>query len=374
MNLYYDIVLNEDTAQMPKLFPLPSESGAGFCVPASPEQLSLNLRTMLPEPNPPARERLKNIVIMLPGKSNCGFCAFASKLLPDLNSMSAGAQCFPFYRYEPIAHDDIFSSAVKADFVRQEAITDQALSVFARFYPFAYAQRPKSRGGAGLNKLDIFCYIYAVQHHPEYKKRFAVNLNKELPRIPFVGCAGCASEQEMQIKGSARFEAFAETGRQLLQLHVNYEEAEPYKVKEVWSKKAPEGAGPDNPGPVVKLAWAKRRDPETGKSVEDYSRLIYNANLTLEGLPERAQDYTINGRSAIDWLIDRYKITVDKDTGIRNDPNQFAPENPRYILDLVKKVLTVAVGSLDLIGRLGDMPLNEQPQPAFYPPSWRPAL
>ncbi|MBQ7502553.1 DEAD/DEAH box helicase [bacterium] len=367
---YYDRAMNEYTYQMPKIFPLPSESGSGLCMPDSPEQFSLNLNTLQLEPAVSgSRERLKNVVITLTlGKQ--GGSVLAARYLPDLH-FNGDCQCFPYYWYEPVAQDSIFADSAKAAFIRHEAITDTALRTFAGVYPQAYAQRVRGRGGAGLNKLDIFCYIYAVLHHPEYKKRFAVNLNKELPRIPFVGGSGCATAAEERIRNSQKFEAFAEIGRQLLQLHINYEEAEPYKAREVWSKKLPEGVGPDNPGPVTKLAWGKKKDPESQKSVEDYTRLIYNANLTLEGLPERAQDYVVNGYSALDWVIDRYQVKVDKATEIRNDPNEFAPENPRYILELIKKVLTVAVRSLDLIDRLGDMALSELPQPDFYPSVWQ---
>ena len=189
----------------------------------------------------------------------------------------------------------------------------------------------------------VWLYIYAIFHHPEYKERFATNLSKELPRIPLVE--------------RAYFERFVQIGRELLRLHVNYEDQKPYKVKEVLSKHHPEEISEKRPGRITKLSWAKKRD-EQGKSVPDYTRLIYNEYLTLEGLPEEAQRYTINGRSAIDWLIDQYRVKVDDDTEIRKDPNEFAPDKPRYILDLIEKVLTVAVKSLELIDELKQLAIG----------------
>ena len=110
------------------------------------------------------------------------------------------------------------------------------------------------------------------------------------------------------------------------------------------------------------------RDKETGKLVKDFTVLKVSDSLTLRGIPERAQEYVVNGKSALGWLVDRYKVTTDKKSGIVNDPNLYAPDNPRYIVDLVESVITVSLETLDIVDSLP--PLNELPHPANWPTAW----
>ncbi len=116
------------------------------------------------------------------------------------------------------------------------------------------------------------------------------------------------------------------------------------------------------------MAWGKVRDKKTGKLVKDFTVLKVSDSLTLRGIPERAQEYVVNGKSALAWLVDRYQMKVDKKSGIVNDPNLYAPDNPRYIVDLVESVITVSLETLDIVDSLPT--LNELPHPANWPAAW----
>ena len=244
---------------------------------------------------------------------------------------------FPLYWYEEQSD---------GSYKRHDAITDEALAVFQSAYPKCYEytydsrtqkgivthqeKRSKARGGIEITKEDIFYYIYGILHSPEYRERFDTNLQKELPRIPLVDT-------------NTTFRRFAEAGRQLADLHLNYETVERWSVREIGST--------DDPGKVTKLKWGKKKDATTGKSVNDYSVLVYNKNLTLHDIPESAQNYVVNGKSALGWLVDRYQVRTDKDSDIVNDPNNYS-DDPRYIVDLIERVITVSMKTLDIVSAL----------------------
>jgi predicted helicase len=132
------------------------------------------------------------------------------------------------------------------------------------------------------------------------------------------------------------FWAFSKAGRDLTELHINYETVKPYPLKEV--------------GSALSLKVEKLRFP----SKTDKSKIIYNNTLTLEGIPEEAYEYVVNGRSAIEWLLDRYQVYTDKDSGITNDPNDWCTEvgDPRYIVDLIKRVVTVSLETMKIVKAL----------------------
>ena len=149
----------------------------------------------------------------------------------------------------------------------------------------------------------------------------------------------------------AEFDKFAAAGKQLMDLHVNYEDLEPWPLdvqvkgdesdRETWR--------------VLKMKWAKRKDPETGKNVNDVTKLIYNPKVTITGIPAEADGYMLGSRSALAWIIDRYQVKKDKASGIINDPNDWADEvgNPRYIVDLIGRVTRVATETVRIVGELG---------------------
>ena len=270
--------------------------------------------------------------------------------------LNAGAQCFPLYWYEEVEPEETsvgYGTLFGADqgeltfddadsdptgdgkrYARHYAITDTALRVFRQAYPHTR-----------ITKEDIFYYIYGVLHSPEYRQRFENNLRKELPRIPL----------------AKDFKAFMKAGRELADLHLNYETVDRWPLMEQGNK--------TNPGRTVKMTYpAKVKDPDTGRKVPDRTILKVAENLTIHGIPLRAYDYVVNGKSAIGWLIDRYKVTTDKKSGIVNDPNEYS-DDPRYIVDLVERVITVSMRTLDIVDGLP--PLDELPQPADWPLEWK---
>ena len=198
----------------------------------------------------------------------------------------------------------------------------------------------RDRYGKQVTKSSIFSYVYGILHSHEYRERYAVSLKKELPRIPDVATARA-------------FHGFAEAGQALFDLHLGYEEAQPFALIEDWSpdcnREVPETYR------VTKMRFAgSSRSP-------DRSSLIYNDHITLRGIPEETHDYLIGSRSALGWVMDRYQVKTDKNSGIVNDPNDWAIEHgqPRYLLDLVKRIVTVSLETLRIVRNLP--PLDEAP-------------
>lgn len=282
--------------------------------------------------------------------------------IPDFHYVG-DTQCFPLYWYEESksAEGLFVNGDVKRGYVRHDAITDETLRVFRASYPNVFGggkgrtiEQAKADGLPSkiansnerfdVNKVDIFYYVYGILHSPEYRSRFEANLQKELPRIPL----------------SRNFREFCAAGRALAKLHLGYEAIEPWPVKEVGLTLLP--------GPVQKIKWGKRKDPETGKKVDDHTVLIYNENLVIKDIPEAAQRYTVNGRSPLEWVIDRYQVKTDKASGIVNDPNEYS-DDPRYIVDLIEKLIRVSMETMEIIDQL---PLvSELPQPANWPFAWK---
>ena len=212
---------------------------------------------------------------------------------------------------------------------RQDNISDEALDAY------------RSRYGEWVTKDDIFAYVYGILHSPDYRERYTDDLAKLLPRIPEVATADA-------------FRAFSEAGQQLLDLHIGYEDVQPYPLEERLVSGSPEA--PERYR-VQKMRWAG-----TSKS-PDRSAIVYNDWVTLAGIPDEAHDYVVGPRSALEWLLDRYRVTTDKASGIVNDPNDWGAEigNLRYIVDLVKRVTTVSVETMAIVTALP--PLEEATQP-----------
>ena len=257
------------------------------------------------------------------------------------------SQCFPLYWYENGKAEDGLFDSKRRNYTRHDAITDEALSVFRETYPHAFLGRFKKDGGEELNKEDIFYYVYGILHSPEYRERFVSNLKKELPRIPLAD----------------DFAAFSRAGRKLAQLHLNYETVEPWGFIEEESKA-------DAPGRTKKMKFGKCKKTDENPKGVDRTVLHVSEETTLRGIPEEAYEYAVNGRSAIEWLIDRYQVTTDTKggSGIVNDPNEYS-DDPRYIVDLVKRVVTVSMETMEIIHMLP--PLREKEQPASWPMAWK---
>jgi len=287
--LYFDQYFNHRVGQMPRIFPNPT---------------------------------LQNLVICVTGIGAAkDFNAFISDTLPDIQ-LQANGQCFPLHTYEkPDDKGGLFSTS-SSEYVKKDNIPDSIRAEFRKVY-----KNPK------ISKEDIFYYVYGILHSPEYKSRFAADLKKRLPRIPF----------------AQDFKAFSQAGRDLAKWHLNYETIEPYPLSESTGEL---GFESKHPYQVQKMKFAgKAREP-------DKTTLIYNSNITLSGIPLSAYDYIVNGKSALEWIIERYQVTTDKASGIKNDPNDWAPDNPRYIIDLIKRIVRVSLETLKIVDKLPK--LNEK--------------
>ena len=286
---------------------------------------------------------MSNLAICLTGGASPS--CLMTDILPD-HHFVGDSQCFPLYWYEESESlGGLFGEEPQGGLTRHDAITDQALGVFRKAYPRAFAGRYKKDGGEELSKEDIFFYVYGILHSSEYRERFAANLKKELPRIPL----------------AEDFRAFSEAGRKLAGLHLNYESVEP------WGGIVEDGDSAD-PGRTEKMTFGKCKKDEEHPDGKDMTVLHVAQNLTLRNIPLEAYDYVVNGRSAIGWLMDRYQVRCDKASGIVNDPNDYS-DDPRYIVDLVESVVTVSIETMNVVRSLP--PLHERPQPADWPMEWK---
>ena len=297
-HLYMDRVLNNSVEQMPTFFPTPDTHNLSIVV----------------ERGLPALGRTIAII--------------ATNAVPDTKA-GAGAsgracQVLPRYTYDE-PPDGEQAPLIQDEPHRRDNITDDALDSY------------RARYGEWVTKDQIFAYVYGILHSPDYHARYANDLAKLLPRIPETATVEA-------------FSAFSEAGQQLLDLHIDYEEANPYPLEERLSADAP---GEPERYRVKKMRWGG-----TSKA-PDRSMIIYNDWITLASIPDEAHEYAVGPRSALAWLIDRYRVTTDKTSGIVNDPNDWATEHnqPRYILDLVKRIVTVSLETMAIVKSLP--PLEE---------------
>ena len=245
----------------------------------------------------PETETENRVIIVSDHGFRSEFSALMANLIPDLHTLSTsdGFQCFPFYIYDEDGTN------------RRENITDWTLTEFRTHYK-----------DNTITKWDIFHYNYGLLHHPEYREKYEANLKRDLPHIPF----------------ATDFRGYADAGARLANLHVNYESQPEYdKLKFVQT-------------PDVPLDWRV----EKMKLSKDKTQIVYNNFLTLDGIPSKAFDYRLGTRSALEWVIDQYRIKTDKRSGIINDPNR--ADDPQYIVKLIGKVITVGLETVDIINQL----------------------
>lgn len=294
------------------------------------------------------------------------FTVLACSSLPDLHFLGAGVgtQTFPLYTWEPLSptsggEPDLFAELATASESRANGATTASSLDFSRpigdqvpvildgyrrvdnVTDATLASYREHYGDTGITKEDIFFYVYALLHHPEYRERYEDDLKKMLPHIP----------------RAAGFHTYASVGRELADLHVNYERVEPYpSVQEEASLHAPA-----DPWERYRIGERKMRFPKLGRRDKDFTRLEYNDYVTLTGIPAEAQGYSISGRSPLEWIIDRYHVKTDKASGIVNDPNDFLREQgrPDAVVDLIKRLVTVSMRTQELLATLPKLEIPE---------------
>ena len=253
--------------------------------------------------------------------ARAGFSVMMVAMVPDLNLLAAGAQCFPLHLYEISDIDNgLFGQQPSATdahgYTRRDAITDDALTKFCAAY------------GNAVSKHDIFHYIYGLLHVPAYRQRFANNLSKELPHIPLTADPN-------------HFTALVAAGRELGDLHIGFDRVDPWPLEfanGVWD--APAGTDPATYFRVQKMKLGGTQ------KAPDRTTIIYNGNITVTGIPENAWDYEVNGKPALKWVMERQAVSTDKASGIVNDANHYATEtigDPSYPLKLLACVIRVSM-------------------------------
>jgi predicted helicase len=274
----------------------------------------------------------QNMVISVTGRgATKQFCALITNQLPDLEMVSKG-QCFPLYLYEKITQEksistgDLFdeqadSTITETQYQRKDGISDEGLKHFQTAYP-----------NEQITKEDIFYYTYGLLHSEEYRTRYADNLTKELPRIPCV-------------KKAEDFWAFSKAGRDLAHWHLNYETVDKYPATLDTGSTAYNSLSAED-FYVVKMKFAKK---------DDKSTVVYNKRITVKGIPLEAYDYVVNGKPALEWVMERQGVSTHKESGIVNDANDWANEtmnNPAYPLELFLRVITVSLETMKIVRSL----------------------
>ena len=254
-NLFFDRVMNQRVFVLPSIFPTPET------------------------------EAENRMIWLKVGAAWPMFALMIDKISDTLPQ--SGSQCFPFYTYDEDGTN------------RRENITDWALEQFRTHYQ-----------DNTITKWDIFHYVYALLHHPDYRERYQANLKRDLPHIPF----------------GSDFWGFAKAGQRLGEIHVGYEDVDAYPLRFIENLERPIDLSPRLRGGGL---WRV----EKMKLSKDKTQLVYNDFLTLEGIPAKAFDYRLGNRSALEWVIDQYRVKTDKRSGIVNDPNR--ADDPRYIVKLI---------------------------------------
>lgn len=303
--LYFDGLMNHRVGQIPRIFP---------------------------------EENCNNQVIAVSGVgARSGFSALMMDKIPSLDCIEKG-QCFPRWLYEPAAAElesGLFAEqktdapAVK----RRDAITDDGLTYFQTAYP-----------GETITKDDLFYFVYGLLHSPDYRSRYADNLSKQLPRLPLP-------------KQVEDFRAFVAAGHALGELHVGYESAEPYPV----TVKEGDLRLANIPDPVAyyrveQMKFAGKR-PNLDKTT-----VIYNPRITMTGIPPEAYDYVVNGKPALEWVMERQAVRTDPASGIVNDANRYAVEtagDPAYPFELFCRVITVSLETLRVMKSLPALDIRD---------------
>ena len=184
------------------------------------------------------------------------------------------------------------------------------------------------------NEEELFYYIYGILHSKEYRTYYHNDLSKQLPKL----------------KNVSNKNNFIEIGRKLMQLHINYETIPVYEDINIQTT-------PNPSYKVKKMKFAKKRN-EDGKLVDDKSTIIFNSDITITNIPEKAYEYIVSGKTAIKWILDNYSIGIDKRSGFIDDPNDYS-DDEKYIFNLLLRIINVSVQTVDLVNSLPKFEVTE---------------
>lgn len=271
----------------------------------------------------------ENLILCLSGIGSGEFSCLMTKNIPDLNIFQP-SQCFPLYEYKKdIESENLIPGLNPIKSEKKCNISDECHTKFlSKYFPNQ------------LSKKDIFFYVYGILHSKEYLNRFRNNLSKQLPRIPLVD-------------SFELFRIISQSGSKLSEIHINFESVKEYPLT------FKEGdlrllyiENPKEFFKVEKMKFLKNNDK---------SSIIYNKNLTIENIPSDVYEYKVNGKSALEWIIDRQSIKVDIKTSIINNPNEYAIEvknDPSYPLKLISKIITVSLETIEILKNLPPLNIN----------------
>ena len=271
----------------------------------------------------------KNLLICSSGVGSKEYSCLMVDHIPCLDFLEK-TQCFP--RWLP--GEQTKGAEDTLDFGEQSVMpsgfSPEALPHFQAAYP-----------GKPITEDDLFYYIYGILHSEDYRMRYANNLMKELPRIP-------------RVATYEQFMAFVEAGQELARLHVHFEDVAPYAgVKFEYTKVGQPSYR------VTQMKWGKIKG-KTGNAAKDKTTLIYNDWITVKNIPLEAQEYVVNKKSALDWVVERACVSIDKASGIVNDFNDYAAEmgSERYPLDLFLKIITVSLETMKIVKTLPKLEIH----------------
>ena len=272
----------------------------------------------------------KNLIICISCVSQSkGLTATITNCISDYHSFG-DTQYFPLYWYDENDPDllDLFNQGTDnkiEKYTRKDGVTDWILTQCRKQYGYK----------TQITREDIFYYVYGILHSPDYRSTFEADLKKMLPRLPLVD-----SKDE--------FFAFSNAGRQLAELHLNYETIEPYRKCEI------EFAPFTNKGDSMNYRVEKMRFGKIDSKTADKSVIYYNTSIAIKNIPSEAYEYVVNGKSAIEWIMERYQVTTDTKCGITNDPNDWAKEHDdeKYIYNLLLRIINVSVQTVEIVKSL----------------------
>ena len=296
--MYFSRKLNERTSQMPRIFPSPRAANRLICVAGI--------------------------------GASTGFSALMVDSVPNLDMLSKG-QCFPLNLFS--YSGDLFTSRnLSTDFQAVDGISDEALSQFRRRFP-----------AKTLSKEDIFYYIYGLLYSTDYRAQYKNNLAKQLPRIPIPSAF-------------QHFRDFFIAGQQLAELHLNYESVDLYPVTINGAIGLPSGISETTLYRVIKMRFGRNGVHK------DKTKIIYNDHITISAIPLRTYEYVVNGKSALEWVMDRQVVKIDKVSGIVSDANLYATEtvgNAAYPLELLQRIISVSLQTLDIVDNLPKLEVDD---------------